>query len=112
MSREHGTPTISQQEAATIPGECLTFGANAFVQTNATIDDERYLSGRAYCKRAPLLEYQKKFEVCPAAETCILHKYESRVEVSIHPDADKEEKLRELEKEIIRKKISAAAFVM
>lgn len=112
MSREHITPTITQEEAVTIPDKCLVTGANAFVYTNAVVDGERYLSGRAYCKRAPQLEYQKKFEVCPAVETCILHKFESRVEVSIESDSDKDEKLKELEKEINRAKASASAYVM
>ena len=112
MSRGHENLTISQEEAATIPDECLVHGGILYVQTDAEIEGERYLSGRAYCKRAPLLESQKKFEECPAAKTCVLHKFESRIEVKIKPDADKEEELKKQKEEIIRKKISAAAFVM
>ncbi len=109
MTREN---TISQQEATTIPDECLINGGVAVVYTNAVIDGERYLSGTAYCKRTPVLESQKPYELCPAAETCVLHKIESGIVADIISDSINEEKLKKQQQEINRAKASTFAFVM
>jgi hypothetical protein len=94
MAIENG---ISQQEAVSIPAECLVPGGVAKVTTNATIDGKRYLAGDVYCKRTPLLESQRPYEQCPAVKTCVLHKVASRVVLRIEADSQKEDKLKQLE---------------